>query len=78
MCIEPYKISDVIRVLPCRLVSEGLMVDMSQRLQFKVIKLFFMLNSAETKIYPAHKCQNANDCWHFNIYQRDKSQALVI
>ena len=22
----------------------------------KVIKLFFMLSSAETKIYPAHKC----------------------
>ena len=28
----------------------------------EVIKTFFMLNSAEHKIYPAHKC------WHFNIY----------
>ena len=29
---------------------------------------FSMLNSAEHEIYPAHKCQNANNCWHFNIY----------
>ena len=36
-------------------------------------KSFFMLNSAETKIYPAHKClKNANNCWHFNIYKHDK------
>ena len=25
-------------------------------------KTFFMLSSAETKIYPAHKCLNANIC----------------
>ena len=35
-------------------------------------KTFFMLNSAEHKIYPAHKCLNANNCWHFNIYEHDK------
>ena len=35
-------------------------------------KTFFMLSSAETKIYPAHKCKNANNCWHFNIYEQDK------
>ena len=28
----------------------------------------FILNSAEYEIYPAHKCKNANNCWHFNIY----------
>ena len=27
-----------------------------------------MLNSVEQEIYPAHKCQNANNCWHFNIH----------
>ena len=32
----------------------------------EVIKLF-MLNSAEHEIHPAHKCKNANNCWHFNI-----------
>ena len=38
-------------------------------------KKFSMLNSAETKIYPAHKCLNAYNCWHFNIYEQDKLQA---
>ena len=31
-------------------------------------KTFFILNSSEHEIYPAHKCKNANNCWHFNIY----------
>ena len=30
-------------------------------------KTFFMLNSTELEIYHA-LCQNANICWHFNIY----------
>ena len=34
-------------------------------------KTFFMPNSAETEIYPANKCLNANNCWHFNIYKHD-------
>ena len=34
----------------------------------EAIKLFSMLNSAEHEIYPTHKCKNANNCWHFNIY----------
>ena len=33
----------------------------ARRIDPEVIKTFFMLNSAEHKIYPAHKCQNAND-----------------
>ena len=28
-------------------------------------------------IYPAHKCKNANNCWHSNIYERDKSHAQL-
>ena len=31
-------------------------------------KTCFLLNSAEHEIYPAHKCSNANSCWHFNFY----------
>ena len=38
----------------------------------KVIKINSMLNSAEHGIYLAHKCLNANNCWHFNIYYHDK------
>ena len=38
----------------------------------EIIKLFFMLNSTEHEIFPAHKCENANNCWHFNIYEKGK------
>ena len=27
-------------------------------------------------IYPAYKCLNAKDCWHFNIYEQDKFQYI--
>ena len=30
-----------------------------------------MLKSTEHGIFPAHKCKNANNCWHFNIYKRE-------
>ena len=36
-------------------------------------KTFFMLNSTEHENFPAHKCYNANNCWHFNIYERKNS-----
>ena len=32
----------------------------------------FMLEWAEHAIFPAHKCYNSNQCWHFNIYQQNK------
>ena len=35
------------------------------------IKLF-MLNWSDNDIYHAHKCLNANNCWHLNIYLQDK------
>ena len=35
-------------------------------------KIFFMLNSVEHKIFPAHKCLNDNNCWHFTIYEQEK------
>ena len=22
-------------------------------------------------LFPAHKCKNANNCWHFNIYEQE-------
>ena len=31
-----------------------------------------MLISTVYEIYHAHKCYNANDYWHFNIYLQDK------
>ena len=37
----------------------------------EVIKSF-MLISAELEIFRAHKCLNANNCWHFSIYKQEK------
>ena len=34
--------------------------------------MFFHAHLNEPEIYPAHKCKNANNCWHFYIYQQDK------
>ena len=34
---------------------------------------FFVLNSAGHEIFPVHKCLNANNCWHFNVYERENS-----
>ena len=35
-------------------------------------KTFIVLNSTEHEIFPAYKCSNANNCWHFNIYEQEK------
>ena len=32
---------------------------------------FFWLRKAYNAILPAHKCQNANNCWHFNISEQE-------
>ena len=32
----------------------------------------YCFKSLRCCIYPADKCLNANDCWHFNIYEQDK------
>ena len=40
-------------------------------------KTFFMLNSTEHELYPVLKCLNANNCWHFNIYEQDKFRAQL-
>ena len=34
----------------------------------EVIKLFFMLNSAEHEIFSANTYENANNSWYFIIY----------
>ena len=38
----------------------------------ETLKLFFMPSSTEHEIFPAQKCPNANNCWHFNIYEWEK------
>ena len=43
-------------------------------------KTFFMLNSAEHEIFPAHKYKNVNKCWQFNIliYEQEKMHSRLI
>ena len=36
-------------------------------------KTFFMLNSVEHENIPANKCENTNNRWHCNIYERENS-----
>ena len=35
----------------------------------KLMAHFIILNSIEYENYLAHKCLNANNCWHFNNYE---------
>ena len=37
-----------------------------------------MLNSAEHDYFIAHKCQNANNCWHFGVYEQKKELSRLI
>ena len=41
-------------------------------------KTFSMLNSAEHEIFPAHKCLNAKNYWHFNIYKQENNIYLSL
>ena len=36
-------------------------------------KTLFMLNSTEHGNFHAHNCQNDNNSWRFNIYERENS-----
>ena len=60
--------SEISSFLPSSLAVQGSLY----QIRSQGYKTFFMLSSAETKIYPAHKCLNANNCWHFNIYEQTK------
>ena len=35
-------------------------------------KAFSCFKTLRCCIYPANKCENANNCWNFNIYEQDK------
>ena len=37
----------------------------------------FRYKSLKTVIYPADRCENANNCWHFNINEQDKFHAQL-
>ena len=43
----------------------------------EVIKLFFMLISAEHEIFSAHRYENANNSLHFHIYEQRNFHAQL-
>ena len=45
-------------------------IKISSRSGPEVIKLVFLFNSADHVIFPATKYENANNRWHFHIYQQ--------
>ena len=38
---------------------------------------FFMLKSPKPIIYPAHKCQNANNSWHSNTNALEQTSCSI-
>ena len=60
-----------LNILSVKLLTEHNLAFLSLRRLHRPLgyKTFSMLNTAEHEIYPAYKCQNANDYhWHFNLY----------
>ena len=47
--------------------------------KYKNIKKFGFLSLDKPRMlfFPAHKCLNANNCWHFNIYEEEKFHAQL-
>ena len=37
----------------------------------------FSIFQAQISRFPAHKCLNANNCWHFKIYEQEKFHAQL-
>ena len=66
------KISNLTEDMACSLKLVSIFFSFTQTDRPRDYKTFFMLNSTEHEIYHAHKCSNANNCWHFNIYKHDK------
>ena len=47
------------------------------KLKIQTKKEVSCFKSLRCCVYHANKCQIANDCWHFNIYEVDKFRAQL-
>ena len=47
------------------------------KIKMLIIKDFSCFQTLRCCIYHAYKCLNANNCWHFNIYDQDKVGAQL-
>ena len=55
-------------------ISAQLSMKFQLLINVEIIKISgkFRFKTQKLVIYPANKCLNANNCWHFNIYEQDK------
>ena len=62
---------EVIKLFTC---SSQLIMKFQLLINVEVVKNCgkFRFKTQKLVIYPAHKCKNANNCWHFYIYEQDK------
>ena len=73
MAAVHFKASTVMALVPCLLVLSGCV-----GVSCLGYKTFFILNSAEHEIYPAHKCQNVNNIMINTASERLKARNFFI
>ena len=78
MAAVHFKVSTVMALVPCLLVLSVCVGVSCLGPGPKVIKLFFILNSAEHEIYPAYKCQNVNNMMKSTASERLKARNVFI
>ena len=67
---------EVIKLVSC---STQLSMEFQMLIKSKMLKNkdFSCLRIVRCCIYHGHKYLNANNCWHFNIYEHDKFHAQL-
>ena len=73
MPLEPPQVGNYNMGLQCRFVIRITRDHHSIVSWPRGYKTFFMLNSIEHDFFSARKFKDANNCWHFSIYEQEKS-----
>ena len=55
--------------------QQSMKFQLLKKTKIQINKDCFGFKSLRFCIYHANKCLNANICWHFNIYEKDKFRA---
>ena len=62
---------EVIKLFPC-LTQLSTKFKLLIKTELPTNEEVYCFKSLRCCIYHANKCKNANNCWHFNIYEQDK------
>ena len=68
--------SDVIKLFMCSAYL-SMKLQLHIKTEIPTNKEVSCFKSLRCCIYHANKYENANDCWHFNIYEQDKFPAQL-